>query len=186
MNKPKHDLTRQRIQDAFIESYADRTFDKLSVRQLCADLKISRTTFYKYYDDLYAVLGEIEDRLVSDLKAINRSFYRIDFHKYRDGQPFDYFYETLDYIKDNGKYFKVLLSAGKGGQFIFKWKRIIKDDFRKKYEQEHIVLKNLELVLEMIASAAIGAYAYWLFNLDKITVKDVCDEVLLKLSRDFI
>jgi len=182
----KQDTTRRRIQDAFIEAYASRTFDKLSVRQLCSDLGFSRTTFYKYYDDLYAVLGDIEDRLVGDLKAINRTFYRTDFHKYKDGQPFDYFYETLNYIKDNGKYFKVLLSAGKGGQFIFKWKRIIKDDFRKKYQQEQIVIKNLELVLEMIASAVIGAYAYWLFNLDKITVPDICDEVLLKLSSGFI
>ncbi|HAL73815.1 MAG TPA: hypothetical protein DCM45_01830 [Clostridiales bacterium] len=182
----KQDTTRRRIQEAFIEAYASNTFDKLSVRQLCAGLGLSRTTFYKYYDDLYEVLGEIEDRLVSDLKAINRTFYRADFHKYKDGQPFDYFYDTLNYIKENGKYFKVLLSAGKGGQFMFKWKRIIKDDFRKKYQQEQIVIKNLELVLEMIASAAIGAYAYWLFNLDIITVQDVCNDVLLKLSSDFI
>lgn len=181
-NKRHQEKMLHAIQETFIELYSIEIFSKISVKNICTDLHISRTTFYKYYDDLYAVLEDIEDNLIMQLKLINKNFYKDEFSKYRHCE----LYDTLNFIKANSKYFKTLLSAGKGGQFIYKWKKIIKYDFNKKYETEQIHIKNKELVLEMIASAIIGVYTYWLFNIDKISIDDVAEEALSRIFKDFI
>ena len=91
-----------KIQKVFIELYAKENFNKISVKNVCSKSNISRTTFYNYYDDLYEVLGNIEDKLIFQLKEINQSFDKQDFKRYRV-LPFDFFYDTLLFIKKDSK-----------------------------------------------------------------------------------
>lgn len=185
MSVAKFTITQRKIQYAFMELYSSMEIHKISIQMICKKVGIARTTFYNYYFDIYELLESIEDEFIEHLKSLNRTFEHFDFRIYKEPskQPFNYFYVTFEYIKENGFYFRALLS--KNGQFIYKWKKIIKDDFRKKYNYEKISLNNMELVLEMIASGVIGSYTYWVNNLNDITIPEI-SEVLFKLCKDFI
>ena len=175
----------RQIQNTFMELFSERQIHQITVKQICEQVGIARTTFYNYFSDIYEVLESIEDLLIDDLKEINRNFFSQDFHGCgRD--DFDYFYTTLTYIRENDYWFRVLLNKSKDGLFIYKWKKIIREDFAMKYRYEKIRLENEDLVLEMIASGVIGAYMYWVNNFENISVEAVAREVLYKLCRDFI
>jgi len=178
-------ITQKKIQDSFMEFYANREIHEITIQMICKKVGIARTTFYNYYSDIYELLETIEDEFINHLKSLNRTFELVNFQIYKEpfGQPFNYFYETLEFIRENGPYFRTFLN--KNGQFIYKWKKIIKDDFRKKYKYEKISLTNMDLVLEMIVSGVIGSYTYWGNHLEEITISEV-SEVLYKLCKDFI
>lgn len=95
------------------------------------------------------------------------------------------FRSTLLYIKENEFWFRTLLNKSRDGMFIYKWKKVIKEDFLKKFRHENIDIKEEELVLEMISSGCIGAYTYWVNNLDHVPIEVVEREVLDRLCRDF-
>lgn len=69
-------LNRQRtIQDieaAFLELYRRGGIDGVSISGVCQGCGISRSTFYLYFEDKYAVLQEVEDRLLAALWEICR------------------------------------------------------------------------------------------------------------------
>lgn len=50
--------TRRMIRSAFIELASELPFNKVSVREICKRMGITRTAFYYHYDDLYAVLDD--------------------------------------------------------------------------------------------------------------------------------
>jgi len=173
------------IQDAFMRLYEHNAVHEISVKKLCEEAGITRTAFYYYFSDIYEVLESIEDLLIADLKRINTSFYAQDFYQQPRDQ-FVFFYDTLNYIRERSFWFKTLLNKSRDGLFIYKWKRIINEDFSKKFHRDRIRLEEEELVLEMISSGCIGAYTYWVNHLDEVSMEAVAKEVLYRLCQDFI
>lgn len=168
-----------------MQLYEKEALHKISVKSVCETAGISRTAFYYYFSDIYEVLESIEDMFTSNLKKINEMFYAQDFFQQTQDQ-FVYFYDTLNYIRENSYWFKILLNKSRDGMFIYKWKKTINEDFSKKFHRDHIILDDEPLVLEMISSGCIGAYTYWVNHLDEISMETVAKEVLYRLCKDFI
>lgn len=60
--------TRKTIKRIFAEMLSEKKeLGKVSVSELCARAEISRGTFYAHYDDIYAVLNEIENDFIEKL-----------------------------------------------------------------------------------------------------------------------
>ena len=57
--------TRQTIRRTFLDLASELPFNKVSVREICKRMGITRTAFYYHYDDLYAVLDDILDEMVA-------------------------------------------------------------------------------------------------------------------------
>lgn len=126
-----YEIVSTKIKDVFMELYGNMQIHEITVKMICEKVGIARTSFYKYFSDVYEVLEHIEDTLISDLEEMNRTFALQDFHRCRC-ESFTYFYNTLSYIKEHEKWFRVLLNKSRDGQFIYKWKKIMKTDFRAK------------------------------------------------------
>ena len=83
---------------------------------------VSRTTFYRYFDDKYAVLEEIEDNLIDSLVEIIHPVYN-------KKMPVDAwsvfaltFYQSFALIKDNAKLIVPMLKNN-NTQFLSKWRK---------------------------------------------------------------
>lgn len=69
-NKPNQRimLTKRLLKESLIEMLKnDENIYKLSIRDLCENAGINRSTFYKYYGNQFDLLREIEDEFVTDL-----------------------------------------------------------------------------------------------------------------------
>lgn len=178
------DTIVKKIQDTFILCFQKKELHEITVKEICEHAEIPRTSFYHYFSDVYEVLESIEDLLVLGCKERNASFVTYVFEKKEYGKR-GHFRETLLFIEANAQWFRTLLNKGKDGLFIYKWKKVIKEDFQKKFKYEKIYIPEEELVLEMIASGCIGAYTYWVNNLDSVPIEVVEREVLDRLCQDF-
>lgn len=59
-------FTRQAIMDSFLRLLEKKPFAKLTVRDIVEECGVNRTTFYYYYQDIYAI---VEDLVASSLAA---------------------------------------------------------------------------------------------------------------------
>ena len=68
---PRGALNRQRtiqdIESAFLTLYQRDGIDGVSISGICQACGIARSTFYLYFEDKFAVLQGVEDRLLSAL-----------------------------------------------------------------------------------------------------------------------
>lgn len=57
--------TNQAIKDAFLSLRAKSPLDKIKVKDICSIASINKSTFYKYYQDVYALSDKLEDETIS-------------------------------------------------------------------------------------------------------------------------
>lgn len=167
--------TIEDIKESFIDLYESGGIDKVSVQNLCKNANISKTIFYRYFDDKYQVLECIEKELLDGLRQTNEALKTAPIGEYKKGQPFPVFFETAEFVYSKRKYFKALLSAHGDPQFIFKWKKQIRLDVRTKFDHDNITGYNLDVVTELFAAATIGLYTYWFFENPAMSCQEISE-----------
>ena len=60
--------TRSAIREALSEMLAVKPLGKITVQELIDKANICRTTFYAHYEDLYDLLGEMENDILSEIR----------------------------------------------------------------------------------------------------------------------
>jgi AcrR family transcriptional regulator len=110
MKKKKIDqrvrLTQTLLKNALVQLMQKQHISKISIRALCEVADINRSTFYKHYKDQYDLLNSIEQEVLDNL---NHYLEKQDFN-YNRPISVQVLTRILDYIKENFRLFKVLLS----------------------------------------------------------------------------
>ena len=165
------DTTKQAIHAAFIALYRRKSFDKMSVKELCIQTPVARTTFYEYYDNLGTLKAELEDDLIGGILEIAKATAEGNFA----GMDLNVFFSrTLDYIKSHWEENYAFLVAQPNLAYIAKWKDAIKYHFKLRFPGKSAV-PNYGLIMEVIASAVIGAYTYWMEHPDEVDTQKLAD-----------
>ena len=60
--------TRSAIREALAEMLAVKPLGKITVQELIDRANICRTTFYAHYEDIYDLLSEVEDDILSEIR----------------------------------------------------------------------------------------------------------------------
>lgn len=63
-------LTKQLIKDSLLSLLENNEINKISIKSICENAQINRSTFYKHYGSQYDVLSELEDALISESEQI--------------------------------------------------------------------------------------------------------------------
>ncbi|MBQ8043992.1 MAG: TetR/AcrR family transcriptional regulator, partial [Clostridia bacterium] len=58
--------TKKHIIEAFIELRASKPIEKITIKELSDKAYINKATFYRHYEDIYALSETIEDKLIED------------------------------------------------------------------------------------------------------------------------
>ena len=61
--------TRSAIREALAEMLAVKPLGKITVQELIDRANICRTTFYAHYEDLYDLLSEVENNILSEIRT---------------------------------------------------------------------------------------------------------------------
>lgn len=60
-------ITKTMIKDAMLELLNEKPLTKITVRELCLRADVNRATFYKYYDNPYALMDEMNHDFLSEI-----------------------------------------------------------------------------------------------------------------------
>jgi AcrR family transcriptional regulator len=161
--------TKEAIKTEFLREYGRKRDDRISVKELCANTPVARTTFYSYYNNMDEVKEEIENELISRLEEVNRK----KFHGDIENMDFNvYLWEIQKVIKDNWRAFYVFLVRQPNLRFIEKWKNSIQSNFLRRYPEKRSI-RNHELITSMVGAATIEGYSCWMKNPESVSVDDM-------------
>lgn len=59
----KKEKTKEKISEAFWALYQKTDFHKMTVKDICKEANINRSTFYEYFSDIYDVLDFVENSI---------------------------------------------------------------------------------------------------------------------------
>lgn len=101
-NSEKQDLrirkTRRALNDALFSLLSRRSFDKITVNDLCEEAVVSRTAFYTHFEDKYALLRYSLEQIKKDIEDYEREHTGSENVMYMNA-----------YIRENGKLLKNLI-----------------------------------------------------------------------------
>lgn len=161
--------TKEAIKRQFIKEYAVKDIHSFTVKGLCASVPIARTTFYTYFSGIDDVLLAVEDDLLAGLaqvadSAADGSGAEMDFFAFMDN--------IEAYIKVHWAEIYALLAAQPDLRFISRWKELIKQNFARRYPAK-TQCQNYDAIADVLASAMISIYTYWLQHPDTGNVAEM-------------
>lgn len=160
--------TRENLMEAFWSLYCHKRIEKITVKDVTLKAGYNRGTFYEYFPDVYAVLEEIENRLIpslDQLPPLSMAGGQLVGGHLAEGQmgmPVDAF---MALYQKNHKYYSVLLGDKGDPAFAGKLKGVLKANLMQSLAgQPGVDLVALDYVLEYTLSSMIGVMRYWLMH----------------------
>ena len=132
----KSEQTKAKIIDVFLGLTNEKKWDKISVKELCAAMGITRGTFYQYYNDIYDLMEQIEDALIADLnhryqllplKSPSGLFPPELFDSKYDYSPPQELFVWFDFCQNHQKAVSSLLDSKYGDAYFVKKLKVILD-----------------------------------------------------------
>lgn len=98
-------MTKQLIKDAFCNLLENREITKITVKQICENADVNRSTFYAHYSDQYELFNEIQRDIISITPGINL---------YKKDPIVNELTKFFEFIHKNRKIYRILFLNSNG------------------------------------------------------------------------
>src|SRR5262245_44661257 len=137
LTDPRVQRTRKLLKDALVELSAKRGFDAVTVGDIVERAKINRATFYRHYQDKYALVEEIFqeaiERLRHDLKPPSESALSVALQ-----DPPERLVKLFEHFAEHNNLYRTLLGGNGSSWFAAK----MRDHFTEFLEQREQLLSQ--------------------------------------------
>ena len=114
--------TRKALQNAIAELLEEKPLRKITVGEVAALADVNRVTFYKHYMDIYDLYEQMEKQVLAELGLLILD--------YQNETKQDFCTALVDYIEQNARLFKMILSPYNKGELREKFSKMIEGLFR--------------------------------------------------------
>ncbi len=104
-------MTKALIRTALVELMGEKSFERITIKELCERADVNRTTFYLHYADQRSVLNDVKESVCRRTVAM---ISEADF-----SDPTDFVEQFLKYIKESDQQFRILFMHDEGDSFRF-------------------------------------------------------------------
>jgi len=172
-NPQQTELTKQKLQTAFWDIYEEKTFEKITVREITERAGVNRSTFYAYYKDVYDVLEQVENEILSTFNVSNR--FNANFLDREQYQSELYFFG--EFLRKNQKAIMLLIGEKGDPKFSSKLWTCARENI---YENLQALSGNkdtpfLEYIVEYIINCHAGILIQWCKNNCDIPFEQIAD-----------
>ena len=156
--------THKLLWEALMAELSERAFEEISVKDICERAMVHRTTFYKHYEDKYALLEQgmrqMYDALVAEWHR-SLSPFSVD-------QPPSYFIHLFEHVAQHQQFYKLMLCGEGVGQF----QKLVKDYITEVAEARvHELIPSGQpptfptaMQVQFFAGGVLSLLAWWLEN----------------------
>ncbi len=155
--------TKQNLIDAFWSIYTQKPIQKITIKEITVKAGYNRSTFYEYFTDVYDILEQIENTLITDIEK-----YPLQHGvQNRNDKPLDFSF-FFKFYESHRDFLTVLLGENGNPAFQLKMKNSLKPQLK------HVLLETgikddfrLDLLLDYNISAMNGVLFTW-FTMDPL------------------
>lgn len=158
----KNAITKRNIKESFLDLLDSYNFDLITVNKIVEEAEITRSTFYRHYEDKYDLLSEIEEEILTRIheerERIEKQFIK------RDLFNIEMFKQLFIALEPYSKTIYHLLSNNGDLSFEMKLKNEITKRFTDLEEINHISKVRADLMKEYMYAILIKTFQYWSAN----------------------
>lgn len=172
---PRVRYTKKTFRDSLLELMKSRPVSEIGIKEICALAGISRSTFYLHYDNVNALLEEIEQEEFRHFEDMAKNHVFLN-KKHNIQKVREIAEKNIQYIADNNRALQVLMSENGGIAFQEKFlsKRIAELQEMVQKRSDNQADKNIhECYSAFVIYGAIGLMRYWLKNNMHIPISDI-------------
>ena len=151
-------MTKLLLKNALIDIMKTKSIHLISIKEICQEADVNRSTFYRHYDTQYDLYDEIIDDIANDIGGIYQS----------DLSTVEFLTKVLEYIESKRDTFLVILSDnGKvslGEAFVL---------FTGRFMDHNNTSELVTYVMEFIAAGFTSTVWSWLKNENRRSASDV-------------
>ncbi|TDL99020.1 TetR family transcriptional regulator [Macrococcus brunensis] len=174
------------IEKQFLKLLEEHRFREITIKMICEEAHINRSTFYTYYLDKYDLLDRLIEHHLSELNLIGKQFADasiIDRDALRTLSLL-YLDNLFSYIYNNQKFFRTLMTVHPAQNFTQKFLNVLKDNYMHIIKNHH--LQDPEYFVNYTLGGQFGIIYFWLKNNCEESPDKVADIVyrnILKTNR---
>lgn len=170
--------TQMVLQDSLVELMKQKPITKITVKELCENADINRTTFYAHYSDQYDLLRKMEDECLSFAKEaisnIIKETDRREMMKLLEG--------IFQYFIDNRNHIQILMSEQ--GDINFQkqlFAMIYESCGIYPYGDKNSDMGNKEFYFIFVVSGSVGLIQHWLKD-DEMKSAEEMAEIIYSMA----
>lgn len=157
--------THKLLWEALMAELSERAFEEITVKDICERAMVHRTTFYKHYEDKYALLEQgmrqMYDNLVAAEAHLPPDTYSLD-------RPPPYFVRLFEHVAEHQQFYTLMLC----GEGIGRFQKLVKEYIIEMTEANTSALTRthqhldvpVAMQMQFLAGAVISTLAWWLEN----------------------
>lgn len=168
-NPQSVERTKKNLMEAFWELYCKNSIRKISVQKIVDRAGYNRSTFYRYFTDVYDILDQFERKLLPDFSKHQKLMASLTFRK-----PLEHLTEVYSRYK---KYYLVLLGENGDPAFHKKMKDAYKELTRPFFQ---LLCENdfqLEMALEFCISGFVNLLTFCFAKNERLDIEKIMSEV---------
>lgn len=177
---PRVIKTLRSIDAALLENLRERSFDKITIDNICKSAMINRSTFYKYYEDKYSLLNSYLDRIVREFqKEMKTDFILAEPSRIDDNFYQHLFADSVKYMTTQKDLYTFLWNLDIDRALFFEMTDALHDNIlgtmtgNHKLQEGSKEYRYLDLYAYFFASNTMNLIYWWFRNYDHITFDDV-------------
>ncbi|GLB59909.1 TetR/AcrR family transcriptional regulator [Cytobacillus sp. NCCP-133] len=163
--------TRMVLKEALIILLEEKQISSITIKEICEQADINRSTFYSHYSSQYDLLHSIEEEFIENMVA---TLSRYNFSK--EDEALQMTERILEYIVENNVICQILLSENSDIHFQKKGMMITKEFIFKNWiTDKHLEPETLEYISMFVVSGSIYVIKHWLENRMDKTPKEMAE-----------
>ena len=156
--------THKLLWEALMAELSERPFEEITVKEICERAMVHRTTFYKHYEDKYALLEQGMRQMYNALLAeVNEPP-----GAYSADNPPPYFIRLFEHVAQHQQFYRLMLC----GEGIGRFQKLVKDyvaeiagaKLRAFTPANQMPSVPLAMHVQSLAGAVLSLLTWWLEN----------------------
>lgn len=167
-------ITKKMLKDALLNLLSKKNLLDITVKELCDESNINRTTFYRHYDNISDLLDEIIDDISQMIANTNK------LANNNPNNSLDYIMDTIKFFYEHHEY-DSLIKSGKYtlNRITSNVKDVVSQNFTNKDSQYNHYLMNY------IFNGTYGILEEWIRNDRDVDYKTISD-IIYTLSKNTV
>lgn len=165
--------TKKAIRNAFAKLLSEKNINDITIQDIADTADINRKTFYNYYSNIYQIVDEIENEIVT---AFATAIQNVDFNRDMK-EPYVIFSKLTTIINSDIDFYAHLLKLDSNFSLFSKIITALKDKAKESFSSQIVIEDSkLEFMVDYIAAGMIAVYQIWFNSGRKIAIETLAEQ----------
>lgn len=148
-------MTKRMLKDSLLELLEKNPLNKITIKDICDNADVNRTTFYVYYESIEQLLADIENDVFAQI-PLSRDVPTADSHN----EFLEMLTTFFEYVRSNKQVFEILILKTDNSAFYARMIAAVKEKYKQQYFPGDSMLDEYESVY--CIHGTMGMLKFWL------------------------